>query len=144
MEIVTMGKVVVSAEIQNLGDLYGADKGELPPEKVRCAEVHDALVDTGATMLSMPRRLVKELGLRRHRTRTARTSAGMVEFGIHEAVRLSIQGRDCVVEVVEIPDDCPVLIGQIPLEALDFVVDPTGGKLIPNPDHGGEQMIDMF
>ena len=55
-----------------------------------------------------------------------------------------MQNRDCIVEVAEIPDECPVLIGQIPLELLDFVVDPIGGKLIGNPDHGGEQMIDMF
>ena len=47
-------------------------------------------------------------------------------------------------EVAEIPDECPVLIGQIPLELLDFVVDTAGQKLIGNPDHGGEQMIEMF
>jgi hypothetical protein len=37
-----------------------------------------------------------------------------------------------------------VLIGQLPLEGLDFVVDKAWGKLIGNPDHGGKQMIDMF
>jgi len=42
------------------------------------------------------------------------------------------------------PDECPVLIGQVALEMLDFVVDTTGQKLIGNPDHGAEQMIDMF
>ncbi len=42
------------------------------------------------------------------------------------------------------PDECPVLIGQIPLEALDFLVDPIGQRLIGNPEHGGEQMIEMF
>jgi len=36
------------------------------------------------------------------------------------------------------------LIGQIPLELLDFVVDPFGQRLVGNPDHGGEHMIDMF
>jgi hypothetical protein len=36
------------------------------------------------------------------------------------------------------------LIGQTPLELLDFVVDPIGQRLIGNPDHGGEQMIDVF
>jgi hypothetical protein len=41
-------------------------------------------------------------------------------------------------------DDCPPLIGQIPLEALDFVVDPNGQKLIGNPEHGGQQMVDLF
>ncbi len=144
MEIITMGKVIVPTRIESLQDIYEAEKQTLPAEQIRSVEVTDALVDTGATMLSMPRRLVEQLGLRRRRTRTARTSAGTIAFGIYEAVRLTVQGRDCVVEVVELPDDCPVLIGQIPLEALDFVVDPAGQKLTGNPDHGGEQMIDMF
>ena len=49
-----------------------------------------------------------------------------MSFGIYEAIRLTVQGRDCVVEVCELPNECPPLIGQIPLEALDFVVDPIG------------------
>ncbi len=59
-------------------------------------------------------------------------------------MQLSVQERDCIVEVAEIPDECPVLIGQAPLELLDFVVDTAGQKLIGNPDHGGKQMIDVF
>jgi predicted aspartyl protease len=144
MEILTMGKVVVSARIENQSDLIRVREGNLDPDKVRNLEIPDALVDTGATLLSLPRRFITHLGLIRYRTRTARTAAGIVSFGIYEPVRLIVLERDCYVEVAEIPDECPVLIGQIPLELLDFVVDPAGGKLIGNPDHGGEQMIDMF
>jgi len=144
METVKIGKVAVVARIENLRDTYEADKGLLPADRIRFVEVADALVDTGATMLSLPRRLVEQLGLRRRRTRTARTPAGPASFDIYEAVRLTVQGRDCVVEVAELPDECPVLIGQIPLEALDFVVDPAGQKLTGNPDQGGQHMIDMF
>lgn len=144
MEIVTMGKVMISAKIENLNDLYDADKNRLPRDDVRSIEVDDALVDTGATMLSLPKRYIAQLGLNRRRTRTARTTAGVISFGVYEAVRLTVQDRDCVVEVCEIPDDCPPLIGQIPLEALDFVVDPNAQKLIGNPDHGGQHMIDLF
>ena len=38
----------------------------------------------------------------------------------------------------------PVLIGQIPLELLDWVVDPKGQRLIGNPEHGGEQIMEVF
>ena len=96
------------------------------------------MVDTGATTLSLPKRLISELGLRQLRTARARTSGGMTTFGIYSPVRLTIQSRDCVVEVAELPDDCPPLIGVIPLEILDFVVDPKRLLLIGNPDHGGE------
>jgi hypothetical protein len=37
-----------------------------------------------------------------------------------------------------------VLIGQIPLETLDFVVDPVGQKLIGNPAHGGEHIYEWY
>ena len=144
MEIVTMGKVLVAARVENLADLMKVEEGSLAPEQVRRVDVNDALVDTGATMLSLPKRLVQQLGLKRHRTRIARTSAGTVSFGVYSAVRLTVQERDCVIEVAEVPDECPVLIGQVPLEMLDFVVDPVGQRLIGNPEHGGEQMIDMF
>jgi predicted aspartyl protease len=144
MEIVTMGKATVPARIENLEDLFQAEREQWPAKQVRSIEVSDALVDTGATLLSVPAKFVRKLGLKRTRTRTARTAAGIIQFGIYQAVRLTVEGRDCIVEVAEVPDDCPVLIGQIPLEVLDFVVDPSGQKLIGNPDHGGEQMIDMF
>ena len=144
MEILTMGKVVVSAKIENLSDLNRLNAGDIPGEQVRSIEVDDALVDTGATMLSLPSRHIAALGLKRHRTRTAKTAAGVVSFGIFEAVRLTVQERDCVIEVCELPDVCPPLIGQVPLEMLDFVVDPNGQRLIGNPDHDGEQMIELF
>ena len=144
MEIATMGKVLVAAKIENLADLLDVRKGTWSSDQVRTVEVTDALVDTGATVLSLPQRLIRQLGLQRHRTRTARTSAGTFSFGIYEPIRLTIQGRDCVIEVAEVPDECPPLIGQVPLELLDFVVDPVGQALIGNPAHGGEHMIEMY
>lgn len=144
MEIVTMGKVVVPVVLQNLEDLYRCNAGELDIDEVRRVEVEDALVDTGAVMLSLPSRLVAQLGLKPFRKRTVRTVGGIVETTLYSGVRLTVQGREFTCDVAEIPDDCPVLIGQIPLEGLDFVVDPIGQRLIGNPEHNGEHMIDIF
>ena len=139
-----MGKVIVSAKIENLFDIEEVFEGQISDDQVRRLEVDDALVDTGATSLSLPKRLIEQLGLRRLRTAMAKTAAGMTTFGIYSPVRLTIQGRDCTVEVGELPDECPPLIGVIPLEILDFVVNPKSQTLIGNPAHGGEQMFDMF
>lgn len=145
METGTMGKVLVTAKVENLLDLYEVSQGRMKPEAVRRVEVSDALVDTGATHLCLPRRFVEQLGLQRYRTRHARTSSGELrEFEMYGVVRLTIQGRDCTTEVAALSDDCPALIGQIPLELLDWVVDPIGQRLIGNPAHGGEHMIDMY
>jgi hypothetical protein len=46
--------------------------------------------------------------------------------------------------VVDIDEDVPNLLGQVPLEYLDFVVDPQGQKLIPNPEHGEKQMTEEY
>lgn len=58
-----MGRVTTEATIENLDDLYSVKKGLIATEKVRRAEVSEALVDTSATLLSVPTRLIKELGL---------------------------------------------------------------------------------
>jgi predicted aspartyl protease len=144
METVAMGRVIVPAKIENLGDILDCKRGRLGQDQIRFVEIPDALVDTGATFLSMPRRLIEQLGLHESRTRKTRTAAGLRESRVYEPVRLTVQGRECFPEVADSPDECPVLIGQLPLEVLDFVVDSAGQKLIGNPEHGGEQMIDMF
>jgi predicted aspartyl protease len=144
METQTVGRILVTAKIESLGDLYMVEKGLLPAEQVRSVEVHDALVDTGATIVSMPKRLIDQLGLLPVRTRRAPSSAGSVTLQIYGAVRLTVQGRDCLSDVAEVPDDCPVLIGQVPLELLDFVADCKNHRLIGNPEHGGEHMLDMY
>jgi hypothetical protein len=52
--------------------------------------------------------------------------------------------RECDVDLSEVDEICPVLIGYIPLELLDFVVDPIGQRLIGDPRHNGEQVIDSM
>ncbi len=63
---------------------------------------------------------------------------------MYETVKLTIMGRDMPLDVMEVSDEIPVLIGQIPLEMFDLVVDPQGRRLIGNPAHGGEQTLEMY
>jgi predicted aspartyl protease len=139
-----MGKVLVSALIENVFDLYEVKQGRWTPDAVRRIDVTEALVDTGASTLCLPRRMVATLGLMPLRSRPARTGSGPTVFQVFGTVRLTVGGRDCTCDVVELPDDLPVLIGQVPLELLDFVVDPNGQCLIGNPAHGGEQVIEVY
>lgn len=144
MEAETMGRVAVAARIANWEDVKRSEDGAIGPEAVQQVEVSDASVDTGATYLALPKRFIEQLGLRPTRTKAAKTPLGLVTAQIYEPVKLTVEGRDCQPEVSAIDDSCPVLIGQIPLESLDFVVDPKGRRLIGNSDHGGEQMFDQF
>ena len=144
MESQIMGRVTTEARIENLKDLWAIECGMKPAAEARAIDVPNALVDTGATLLSMPTRLIQQLGLKRTATKRMISSIGIAEAGMYEAVRLTIQGRSCTMDVMEVPDDLPVLIGQIPLEHLDFVVDLRSQKLIGNPAHGGEHTYEMY
>jgi predicted aspartyl protease len=144
MENQLMGRVLVGATVENLGDLWDARRGRIDDDSVRRIELEKALVDTGATTLSLPTSVIAHLGLIKQSKKRVTTSAGLAVAAIYDAVRLTIQGRQCTVDVVEVPDSVPPLIGQIPLEMLDFVVDPRGQRLIGNPEHGGEHVIEMY
>jgi predicted aspartyl protease len=144
METKVMGRVLTEATLENLNDVLNAENGVLPLERVRRYTVPDALVDTGATMLSLPANLIKKLGLQKYSRRRVRSTTGVAEADLYAAVRLTIQGRICTMDVMEVPDDTPVLIGQLPLEQLDFVVDLQSRMLIGNPAHGGEQMYELY
>ena len=144
METPTMGKVLVTAKIENLADLFKAEQGLLPDDQVRRIEIQDAVIDTGATTLLLPKRMIAALGLKPLRTRHSRGLGGEFILSVYGTVRLTIQGRDCPLDVGAIGDEYPVLVGQIPLDALDWVVDTKGRRLIGNPDHGGEWGMDAF
>jgi predicted aspartyl protease len=144
LETATMGKTLVKARITNLNDWVSAKAGTLKAEQVRSIEIEDALVDTGAKIISMPTRLIQKLGLTHFDTRPATTAAGDVPCKLYHAVRLEIQGRECISDVAEVPDTCPVLIGYVPLELLSYIVDPIQQRVIPNPEHGGQQVVELY
>jgi predicted aspartyl protease len=139
-----MGHVVTEATIENLEDLWRERRGSCPPDQVRRVTVPDALVDTGATLLSLPTRLIGQLGLKEQHRKRVTSSVGVGEAAVYDAVRLTIRGRSCTMDVMEVPDSVPVLIGQLPLEHLDFVIDPRSRALVGNPAHGGEHMYELY
>lgn len=139
-----MGRVLAVATIYNLGDLIEVERGRLTPTDVRQVVVNDALVDTDATTLSMPRSLLEQIGLTKQYEKRAMTAAGERIMNVFGTAKVVIMGRDCVTDVLEVPEGNPVLIGQIPLEMMDWVVDVQGRRLIGNPAHGGEHILEAL
>jgi hypothetical protein len=115
METTGMGRVLTEAVLENLEDLW-----------------------------ALPTRLIQQLGLGKTSSKRVTSSAGLAEANVYDAVRLTIQGRTCTMDVMEVPDTVPVLIGQLPLEHLDLVVDLRSRTLIGNPAHGGEHVYELF
>jgi predicted aspartyl protease len=139
-----VGRVTTQVAMENLGDLIEVERGLRSPAEVRRATAADALVDTGATTLALPSSLIRQLGLKKVYEKRAKSARGVGPVSVYEPVRLTIAERFCTVDVMEVPDDAPILVGQIPLEMLDLVVDLPGRRLTGNPAHDGEQILELF
>lgn len=141
MQITVRGTVQAPVRIENLGDVLNVMRRFFKAEMIRFVDVPDALVAPNTSCFGLPARLVAALKLHRRGTRKARTAGGFAFFGIYEPVRLTVLDRECCVDVIKVPDGCPVLIGQLPLKLLDLVV--LDGKLVGDPQHEGHPMVDL-
>ena len=137
-----MGKVIVTIKLTNQFDLFA--KGRLGAKRKPRAIETEALVDTGATRLYLKPSVIHALGLQKVDQVASQTTNGTRIRGVYDPVRLDLMGRHGIFEVVDIDEKVPNLLGQIPLEYLDFVVDPKKKRLIPNPEHGDNQMTEEY
>ncbi len=138
-----MGRTFVDVEVENFKDLEDRRAAGNGHVKVRKLKVR-ALVDTGSALLCLPAKAIRKLGLHRNRSTRVRTANGVVERGIYQAVQITILERQCLGEVMEIPEDVPPLLGFIPLESLDLVVNPKSNRVTHNPENGGKYTLDLL
>ena len=136
-------KHTTRVEITNRTDVILAEAGVITPETIRRVTIEDALVDTGATSLSLPKPLVTRLGLTPVGTARAMTTNGIVDRVIYSEVRFKILERQGTMEVTDLPANAPVLVGHMILELLDLCLDIRKG-LIYNPDHDDEWIEDQL
>ncbi len=137
-----MGRVIVKLRLLNNGEWFNYGR-KLSRRKPRQVDV-EALVDTGATRLYLKPSVIKALGLRKVDEVQSQTTNGTRTRGVYDPVRLELMGRQGTFDVVDIDEQVPNLLGQVPLEVLDFVVDSQRRKLIANPEHGGIQMTEEY
>ncbi len=143
METGTPARILTEAAIESLRDRWDARRGLIPADQVRRVIVADALVDMEVKSLSLPTRLIRRLGLNEQHRKLVRSGTGVTEAAVYDPVRLTIPGRDFTADVIEVPDDMPVLIGRLALLQMDLVIDPQSRSLIGNPAHDGEQILEV-
>jgi len=139
-----MGKVMQRIKLTNSYDEDAVNRGNFRPDQVRTTEI-EALVDTGATMMVLPADAVAALGLLPAGYRKVRYADGRVaEVPWVAGIRITILGRDTIINaLVEAAGTTP-LIGQIPLEALDLIVDPRAREVRVNPESPDMPLLDLL
>ena len=90
-----------------------------------------ALVDTGCALLTVTEAVAKELGFDPSEFSVRRVTLAdgrSVEIPTVGPIEIRIKERSCMTEAHVMGDQC--LLGFIPLEALDLMVDPSGQSLV--------------
>jgi clan AA aspartic protease len=118
-------------------------RGLLDATQVRTLEL-EGLVDTGATSLVIPTEVAEALGLREVGRYPVRLADGSVrDFPKVSELHIEIFGRGMACDAIAVPAKT-LLIGQIPLEMLDLVVDPKSRELAVNPESPDAPMFDAM
>ena len=91
----------------------------------------DALVDTGASITSVPASVLRDLGVEpitRKRFRFAQGETRSMDVG---QTWIRVEGEEVVTLVLFNQEGTPPLLGALALEALFVAVDPVAQKLVP-------------
>jgi len=133
-----MGNVFAEITLRNNGDLTKAREGSIVEKDIRTITL-TALVDTGATTLVINEEVRQKLGLSIIDTRTANLAGDIkMECQITEPVQIIWKNRQVDINAMVLPGD-KILLGVIPLEFMDLMVDPVRRELVGA--HGEQNVI---
>jgi predicted aspartyl protease len=119
-----MGQVITTITVTNRIDRVMAERGFISAEEVRSVILDNVVVDTGATLLSLPARIISQLGLIQVGEREVETSAGIKKGRIFADAQIIVEGREGRFDCLELPEGVSaVLLGVIPMEELGLEPD---------------------
>lgn len=119
-----MGQVITTITVTNFIDLVMAERGFISAEEVRSVTLDNVVVDTGATLLSLPAPIISQLSLKQVGERDVETSAGIKKGRIFADAQIIVEGREGRFDCLELPEGVSaVLLGVIPMEELGLEPD---------------------
>ena len=119
-----MGEVRETITLVNIADTARAGDGLIPESQVRQIAV-DAVVDTGAMSLVIGEGTCRRLGLA-----VERESGVLLVGGVKQACKVAgpvgirWKDRSTIIHAVVLPGEDDVLMGCLPLEDIDLMVNP--------------------
>ena len=117
-------QVLTTITVTNRIDRVMAERGFISAEEVRSVILDNVVVDTGATLLSLPARIISQLGLIQVVERDVETSAGIKKGRIFADAQIIVEGREGRFDCLELPEGVSaVLLGVIPMEELGLEPD---------------------
>ncbi len=133
MKTASMGITYADIELIRSDDLALFDEGYIQEDQIRRYIVR-ALVDSGASMLTIPESIKNQLRLRKLDDQQAELADGsIINVEVVGPVEIRFENRMAIVSALVIPGEAEVLLGAIPMQAMDVLIDPKQERLIVNP-----------
>lgn len=130
-----MGHVYAEIELINAEDVMAARRYLIGEEEIRRTNV-TMLVDSGAYMLTINENIQAYLQLPvRHRKRCEIADGRVIECDVVGPVEVRFGNRDASCNAFVLPGDSEPLLGAIPMEEMDVLIDMQRQKLVVNPEH---------
>jgi len=129
-----MGLVYAEIELISGDDLVLHRRGFVTEDQIKRMKVN-ALVDTGAYMLVINEHIKEQLDLSVIEEQVFRLAdESELRAEIVGPVEVRFENRSTTVRAAVLTGDVEVLLGSIPMEDLDVVIDPKQQRLMVNPE----------
>ena len=133
-----MGIFMEEITLENVVDRGFANRGYINESEIRALKV-EAMPDTGAWTLVINDDVRQKLGLTIESEAPSTLADGKTSnYPITEGVKIRWRNRSTVLPAVVVADAKKVLLGALPLEAMDLIVDPVRQTLAGA--HGDEPL----
>jgi clan AA aspartic protease len=125
-----MGHVNTKISLKNHRDTFALKKGLIKEQEIRKATI-DVMVDTGATTLIIDEKLFEQLGLDSIAEREITLANDAKETcKVTEPLEIHWEDRFVAMSAVVVKGASEFLLGVLPLEGMDLMVDTVNRRLV--------------
>jgi clan AA aspartic protease len=137
-----MGLFKEEITLENIIDRGFFDRGYMKESEIRALKV-EAIPDTGAWTLVINEEIRQKLGLTIEETSISSLADGKSDtYDVTGGIKIRWKDRSTILPAVVVPNAKEILLGALPLEAMDLMVDPVHGKLVGV--HGDQQLHVLY
>lgn len=130
-----MGLVYAEIDLISVDDIVLHRRGFIKESEIKQVRVN-ALVDSGAYMLAINENIKAQLDLPLIEKQFSRLAdESLLELEVVGPVEVRFENRSTTVRAIVLPGNAEVLLGAIPMEDMDVLIDPKKQKLVVNPEH---------
>lgn len=127
------GLVYAEVELMSAEDLLAYRRGTLEEKDVKQIKVK-MLVDSGAEMLIINEHIHAQLGLLQIETREAQLADDkVVQLPVVGPIEVRFANRRTSLDALVLPGETEPLLGALPMEDMDVLIDSRNQRLIVNP-----------